>query len=94
MLIYCPKELREIYVENELKYTNRVVNLSHVSVIGTSYNSSNVYLPELYSIRFSHNKNHSTEWMFANKEDRDNVFDTILLRYVDSIDMDDLPLKR
>ncbi len=84
MLIYCPRHLREIYGEDGLYYTNRVVNLNHVSVLGKSYvNRNEMY--SFYTIRFSHSKNHSTEWYFANKEDRDNVFEGIITNHVSVI---------
>ncbi len=80
MLIYCPTEFREIYYENKLLYSNRIVNIDHVLVIGASV-VSREGLPKFYTIRFSHDKAHSTEWYFCTKEDRDNIFDVIINKY-------------
>ncbi len=84
MFIYCPRDLRDIYYENKLLYSNRIINLEHVGVIGTT-TVKREGLPTFHTIRFSHDKNHSTEWYFVTKEDRDNIFDLIIERHVNII---------
>ncbi len=84
MFIHCPKEFREI--NDSICYTNRAVNLSTVSVIGKAMVDRNeIY--SFYTIRFSHNKTHSTEWYFVNKKDRDKVYENIEKKWVDIVEI-------
>ena len=84
MLIKCPSEFTDIYVDNKLYYSNRVVNLSQTNVLGKSI-SKKEGLPTFYTIRFSHTKNHSTEWYFTNKGDRDTIYEIIMDRFVKTL---------
>ncbi len=79
--MYITCVIREINITHDkgvYKYVNRPINMDTVSTFDRSTCAPDRLGYELPTIKFTHARNHLSEWMFNNVTEREEVLNNIL----------------